>query len=214
MRTRLKVCCIASREEARLAIAHGADALGFVGPMPSGPGPQPVALTASIVLDVPPPVASVFLTSQTDAEGILAEALASGANTVQIVNHVDPAHYAALRRMPQLRFLQVVHVEDRGAITLAKDYAKVADAILLDSGHVSLPVPELGGTGRVHDWSISAEIVRQLEKPVFLAGGLNPGNVARAIAEVRPFGLDLCSGVRTDGKLDGAKLAAFVAAMG
>ena len=94
MRTRLKVCCIASREEARLAIAHGADALGFVGPMPSGPGPQPVALTASIVLDVPPPVASVFLTSQ-NALGI---GLARAKNPEKNVHQAKPKDSPAVAK--------------------------------------------------------------------------------------------------------------------
>lgn len=213
MRIRLKVCCISSIAEARLAVALGADALGLVGPMPSGPGTLPLAAIAGIVPHVPPPVASVLLTSQITAEGILAEARQTGANTVQIVSHIDPAEYRALRRAPVLRFIQVVHVEDRTSLALATDYARVADALLLDSGRLSLPVPELGGTGRTHDWSISAAIVKAVEKPVFLAGGLNTGNVREAVAAVRPYGLDLCSGVRTEGALDPDRLAAFVAAL-
>ena len=92
-------------------------------------------------------------------------------------------------------------------------YAPHVHAFLLDSGRPNAAVAELGGTGRAHDWGVSAAFVRASEKPVFLAGGLSAGNVAEAIGRVRPYGLDLCSGVRTDGRLDGAKLAAFVLAV-
>lgn len=213
MRTRLKVCCIASVGDIRLAISHGADALGFVGPMPSGPGTLPLGAIAALTPLVPPPVASVLLTSKTTAVDILAEVRESGCNTVQIVDHIDPEHYAALRRVPALRILQVVHVEDRHSVALACDYARFADALLLDSGRPSLAVPELGGTGRTHDWGLSAEIVARARKPVFLAGGLDAGNVTDAVRQVRPYGIDLCSRVRTEGSLDEAKLAAFVKAL-
>lgn len=211
MRARLKVCCMASVAEVRLAVRHGADALGFVGPMPSGVGPLPLPTIAGMVPAVPPPVASVLLTSRVSAAEILGEARDAGCNTVQIVDHIDPGEYAALRRIRALRYIQVVHVEDEASIALAKDYARYADALLLDSGRPALA--ELGGTGRVHDWSLSARIVSAVECPVFLAGGLDAGNVGEAIRQVRPFGVDLCSRIRSDGRLDEAKLAAFVAAM-
>jgi phosphoribosylanthranilate isomerase len=83
------------------------------------------------------------------------------------------------------------------------------EALLLDSGNPTLPVKELGGTGRTHDWSISRQILEAVGIPVFLAGGLNPANVTAAIRHVGPFGIDVCSGVRTAGRLDAAKLADF-----
>ena len=87
------------------------------------------------------------------------------------------------------------------------------DAVLLDSGDQRLAVKQLGGTGRRHDWAVSLRIREALEVPVFLAGGLNAWNAARAIQDVGPFGLDICSGVRTDGALDEAKLSSFMAAV-
>ncbi|HNL40150.1 MAG TPA: hypothetical protein PKH43_13465, partial [Saprospiraceae bacterium] len=87
------------------------------------------------------------------------------------------------------------------------------DALLLDSGNPNLAVKELGGTGRVHNWAISRRIVEQSGVPVFLAGGLRPDNVQAAVEAVQPWGLDLCSGVRTEGRLDEQKLAAFFAAL-
>lgn len=213
IRTRLKICCMASAADIGLAVAHGADALGFVGPMPSGVGPLPIAAIAGLIPLVPPPVAAVLLTSRTRAADILDEAAATGCAIVQVVDHIDPGEYAGLRANPALRFLQVVHVEDRASVALARDYARLAGGLLLDSGRPALDVPELGGTGRVHDWSLSAEIVRAVDRPVFLAGGLDAGNVGEAVRRVRPFGVDLCSRVRTGGRLDAAKIAAFAAAL-
>ncbi|HET6851291.1 MAG TPA: hypothetical protein VFH46_03150, partial [Pyrinomonadaceae bacterium] len=83
------------------------------------------------------------------------------------------------------------------------------DAVLLDSGNQSLAIKELGGTGRTHDWRLSREIREAIDVPLFLAGGLNPSNVAAAIREVQPFGIDVCSGLRTEGRLDPQILSNF-----
>ncbi len=87
------------------------------------------------------------------------------------------------------------------------------DALLLDSGRPSAEVPELGGTGRIHDWSVSREIVRSVGVPVILAGGLRSDNVAEAVAAVVPFAVDVCTGIRTNGRLDPVKLEAFAQAL-
>jgi phosphoribosylanthranilate isomerase len=99
------------------------------------------------------------------------------------------------------------------SIDEAVQVAPHVNAVLLDSGNRKLAVKELGGTGRTHDWSLSRTIRERIGVPVFLAGGLTPENVNQAIKEVGPFGLDVCSGVRTDGKLDKAKLQRFFAAV-
>ena len=95
------------------------------------------------------------------------------------------------------------------AVDEAIAVAPHVDAVLLDSGNQSLAVKELGGTGRTHDWSLSRKIRESIEAPLFLAGGLNPSNVAAAIREVQPFGIDVCSGLRTNGNLDREKLINF-----
>ena len=213
-RTRIKICCIGSIEEARLAIEHGADAIGLVGPMPSGAGVIGDDLIAEIARAVPPPVAAFLLTSETTPEAIIAHARRCGTDTVQMVDHVAPGHVPALRAgLPGVRLVQVIHVEGAESVLAARRIAPLVDAILLDSGRPSATVRELGGTGRIHDWSISRDIVRGCDCPVFLAGGLHAGNVAAAITAVRPFGVDLCTGIRTDDKLDRAKLRAFIAAV-
>ncbi|MBM3537459.1 MAG: phosphoribosylanthranilate isomerase [Alphaproteobacteria bacterium] len=214
MPTRLKVCCIASREEATLAIRNGASAIGLVSAMPSGPGPIDEALIAEISADVPPPIATFLLTSATRADAIVAQVRRCRTSAVQLVDAVELTVYGELRlALPGVKLVQVIHVQNEESIGEAREAARHVDALLLDSGRPKLAVKELGGTGRVHDWRLSRRIVESVSIPVFLAGGLNPGNVRDAIAAVRPFGIDVCSGLRSDGRLDEAKLAPFAAAV-
>ncbi len=213
-RTRIKICCIGSVDEARLAVAAGADALGLVSAMPSGPGVISDARVAEIASGVPPPVASVLLTSRTDADAIADQQRATGASVLQLVDAVSPAAHRQLEReLPGVRRFQVIHVRNRADIDDALAMVPHVDGLLLDSGNANAFTPTLGGTGDVHDWDLSREIVERASVPVFLAGGLNARNVAEAIRIVRPFGVDACSGVRTDGHLDADKLAAFVDAL-
>jgi phosphoribosylanthranilate isomerase len=213
-RTRVKICCIASVDEARTAIAAGADALGFVAATPAGAGSLDDAGIRSITAEIPPPVATVLLTSRRRGLDIVDHIRACGANTVQIVDHIDPAEHAVVAvALPMVRRIQVIHVEGTGALGLIAAYEPYIHAFLLDSGRPGGTMRELGGTGRTHDWAVSEEFVRRAARPVFLAGGLKPANVAEAIEKVRPFGVDLCTGVRSDGRLDPEKLAAFMAAV-
>lgn len=211
-RIRVKICCIASVAEAEMAVAAGADLLGFVGPMPTGPGPIDLATARRIVRQAPPWAGSVLLTAAETAEGILAEVQAAGVGIVQIVRHIDPAEHTRLAAMaPRLARLQVLHVEGMGVLDTLAGYAGRVDGYLLDSGRPA--IQELGGTGRVHDWAVSAAVVAAADRPVWLAGGLTPQNVGEAIARVRPFGVDLCTGVRPQGALDAERLAEFMLAV-
>ena len=211
-RTRVKVCCISSLEEARLAIEYGADAIGLVGPMPSGgQGIIDGKLAREIAKAAPPAVETFLLTSREHGNAIADHVEYCGATTVQIVRHIDPAEYASIiKRLPATKRVQVIHVENEDVIELVKNYEPFVHAFLLDSGRPSAPELTLGGTGRVHDWQISAAIVKNTTKPVFLAGGLRPDNVREAIRTVAPFGVDLCSGLRTNDKLDEEKLRDFM----
>ncbi len=207
---RVKICCIASIAEAWLAIEHGASALGLVSAMPSGPGPIPDDLIAEIAARIPPGVSSFLLTCQQDAEAIIDQQRRLGVNTIQICDRLPAGSYRRLREaLPGVSLVQVVHVTGPEAVAEAIAIAPEVDAILLDSGNQSLPVKELGGTGRTHDWRLSRAIREAIEVPLFLAGGLKPENVAEAIRAVRPFGVDVCSGLRIEGRLDPQKLAAF-----
>lgn len=209
---RVKICCISSKHEAFDAIGFGASALGLVGAMPSGPGVISDEEIFEIARVVPPPVATFLLTSKTSAAEIIEHYRKVQTSVIQIVDELAGKTYHEIRAaLPNVKLVQVVHVVDEKSVDEAIELADAVDAILLDSGNPNLEIKELGGTGRRHDWSLSRKIVGNLEKPVFLAGGLNAENVREAIETVQPFGLDLCSGVRTEGKLDTRKLESFFA---
>jgi phosphoribosylanthranilate isomerase len=213
LRPRIKVCCISSVDEAWTAIRAGASALGLVSAMPSGPGVIGDELIAEIAARVPPGVATFLLTSATDADAIIRQQRTARVNTLQLVDAVPPGVYPVLRaELPGIALVQVIHVRGAESVDEAREVAPHVNAILLDSGNPSAAVKELGGTGRVHDWALSRRIREAVHVPVYLAGGLRPENVAEAVARVGPFGLDVCSGVRTDGRLDGEKLAALIRA--
>jgi phosphoribosylanthranilate isomerase len=209
-RPRVKICCIGSLEEAWMAIEHGADALGLVSEMPSGPGVIPEDLIQLIAARVPPAVSTFLLTCKQDASSIITQQRRAGAGTIQICDRLASGSYEDLREsLPGIALVQVIHVGGPEAVDEAIEIAPHVNGILLDSGNQRLPVKELGGTGRTHDWSLSRRIRESVAVPVFLAGGLNPNNIAEAVRQVGPFGVDVCSGVRTLGKLDETKLSNF-----
>ncbi|MGB7202962.1 MAG: phosphoribosylanthranilate isomerase [Pyrinomonadaceae bacterium] len=210
MEPRVKICCIQNEQEAADAISFGAAAIGLVGAMPSGPGPISDEEIYRIAQTVPPPVATFLLTSEQTSQGIIDHHKRTKTNTIQIVDELAGREYAVIRvALPHVKLVQVIHITGEESVDEARELAAHVDAILLDSGNPKLVVKELGGTGRRHDWRLSRKIVETCGKPVFLAGGLNADNVREAIETVQPFGLDLCSGVRTDGKLDLQKLELF-----
>lgn len=211
---RVKVCCIQSLAEARSAVAAGASALGLVSEMPSGPGVIPEETIAAIAAAVPPPVAPFLLTCRQDAPSLVAQQRRVRVGTLQLCDRLPSGAHAELRSaLPGVRLVQVVHVMGPESVDEAREVAPHVDAVLLDSGNPGLPVKELGGTGRRHDWVLSRRVREALDVPVFLAGGLAADNVAEAIAAVGPFALDVCGSVRTAGALDGARLAAFFRAV-
>jgi len=212
MAVRIKICCISSVEEARMAVAAGASAIGLVARMPSGPGPIADDLIRQIALSVPPPVATFMLTSETTVKAIVEHHQRTLTNTIQIVDALSEGTYQQLKEgLPGVKIVQVIHVIDDNSVEEAIAISQMVDAILLDSGNPKLKIKELGGTGRVHNWNFSRQIRDGSKCPVFLAGGLNPENVNQAVSEVHPFAVDVCSGVRTNGKLDRSKLERFIA---
>lgn len=209
-RPRVKICCIQSVSEAQLAIRYGASAVGLVSTMPSGPGSIDEELIAEIARTIPPGVSSFLLTSKQDTNSIIGQQHRTRVNTLQLVDTVSIETLKTLRnKLPGVALVQVIHVNGRESIDEALAVAPYVDAILLDSGNLSLAIKVLGGTGRVHDWSISKEIRERAGVPLFLAGGLKPENVQEAIERVQPYALDVCTGVRTNGLLDESKLATF-----
>ncbi len=211
MSTAVKICCIQSIAEARLAIDHGASAIGLVGAMPSGPGPISDTQIRDIAASVGQETLTVLLTSEVTAEGVLAHVGRTRPRAVQLVDAVDPLTYARLaNEHPDTTVIQVIHVRGPSDIEDAKRAADRNCNILLDSGAPDAAVKQLGGTGRTHNWALSREIVEAVATPVWLAGGLHPGNVAEAIRMVGPHGVDLCSGLRPSGSLDPELLAHFM----
>ncbi len=210
MKPRIKICCISSVDEAILAVRSGASALGLVGPMPSGPGVITDELIFEIAKSVPPPIGTFLLTSETKAENIIAHHAKVLTNTIQIVDALSEGSYRQIKNaLPFIKLVQVIHILDEASVDEAVRISEEVDALLLDSGNPNLSIKVLGGTGTTHNWKLSRKIVEQSKVQVFLAGGLKAENVKQAIDEVQPFGLDLCSGVRTDKKLDASKLEAF-----
>ncbi|MFQ5677138.1 MAG: phosphoribosylanthranilate isomerase [bacterium] len=211
-RPKVKICCISSLVEARMAISHGADAIGLVSEMPSGPGIIPEEQIAEIAASVPPGIKTFLLTSKQDTKSIIDQQLRCGVTTLQLVDRLENGSYRDLQdALPGILIVQVVHVLGRKSIEEAESVAPFVDAVLLDSGNPRKSTKELGGTGRTHNWKLSKTICERLEIPIYLAGGLTTDNVSRAVQDVGPYGLDVCSGVRTNGRLDESKLAKFFA---
>lgn len=209
-RPKVKICCISSIDEAMLAIECGADVLGFVSEMPSGPGVIDDGLINEINKSVPAGISTFLLTSETSAEAIIAQHKKVNTTSIQIVDKLEQGSYEEIRTtLPGIEIVQVVHVNGKESIEEAIHVSKFVDYILLDSGNAKLQVKELGGTGRTHNWEISKEIRKAVNKPIFLAGGLKSTNIQKAVNQVQPYGVDLCSSVRTDDKLDALKLKEF-----
>lgn len=194
-----------------MAIKYGASAIGLVSEMPSGPGVIPEDLITEIALSVPKSISTFLLTSKRDTASIIEQQKRYKVNTIQLCDSLAEGDYTDFRKeIPGINIIQVIHVVDKSSVEEAISIAPLVDGLLLDSGNVKSSIKELGGTGRTHNWALSRAIVKSSQTPVWLAGGLNPENIIAAIEAVSPFGVDICSGVRSDGKLDELKLAQFV----
>lgn len=210
----VKICCIANIEEAKMAIKYGAAAIGLVSEMPSGPGVIDEQKIKKIARTIPETISSFLLTSKRDPVEIVNQHKFCQTTTIQIVDQIPLKSYSILReRLPGISLVQVIHVRDQQSIQEAVKIAPFVDMLLLDSGNPDLKIKKLGGTGETHDWNISREIVDIVEKPVYLAGGLKPENVRKAVEFVQPFGVDVCSGVRIGGILNEEKLENFMTAL-
>lgn len=208
--THVKICCIVSIEEANRAINHGASAIGLVSKMPSGPGVISEKTIKEIAEQTPQSISTFLLTSKQNVDEIIEQHNRCRTNTIQLCDRIiNGSHLQLKKALPGIKIVQVIHITDDESINEAIEISKLVDVILLDSGNQKLVTKELGSTGRTHDWTISRKIVDSIKVPVFLAGGLNPQNVDEAILQVKPYGVDVCSGVRTNSKLDEEKLKLF-----
>lgn len=211
MSLKLKVCCIKSIQEAEMAIEYGTDAIGLVGPMPSGPGIIDDEKIFEIVQHVQGKVDTFLLSSETKAKKIIEHHKRTKTSTIQLVDHVNYDELKLIRSaIPKVRIVQVIHIANEDSVSEARQVSPYVDALLLDSGKPNAEHRTLGGTGLTHNWKISHEIVKQSSLPVYLAGGINQSNVQEAVNSVHPYGIDLCSGVRRNDNLQADLLESFV----
>jgi len=205
---------LSTKNDAVLAVHAGASALGFVSAMPSGTGVISEKQITGISKTVPSGISRFLLSSRIDTPKIIKQAMNTGADVLQLVDSVSADTRRQLRKaLPNVRLVQVIHVCNERAINEARQASETVDGILLDSGNPAAKIRTLGGTGQRHNWEISRKICECVGRPVFLAGGLTPENVADAINIVHPFGVDICLGVRSSGKLNAELLKRFITAV-
>jgi len=203
--TRAKICGIRDDGARDVAVAAGADAVGFVVEIPRSKRSIDRGKAKHLIEGLPPFVSSVIVVEPESVAEAANLALDTGADVIQVNDSLSFEDLATLKEMVPTRVVATVPARP-GGLDHARRMAEVADAILLDS----LEEGKLGGTGTVHDWNLSADLVRKVDVPVILAGGLNPENVAAAIKTVRPYAVDVSSGVETDGAKDPKKIEAFL----
>lgn len=210
----VKICCIQSPEEAETALSFGAAAVGMVSEMPAGPGEVPETAIREIADSLPPGAGTFLLTAVTDTARLIEKVQTCGVNTLQLWDSLAPLDYVQLRMaLPGVSIVQAIHVIDKSAVDEAIATARLADALVLDSSNPQVPFRWESQSGRIHDWKISREITDTVDCPVLLAGGLDPENIEYAVRTVRPYGVDVCSGVRTGDALDRRKVVAFFEAL-
>jgi len=202
--TKIKVCGIMNRAELLQAVLAGADGVGFIVEIDSSRHRLSAQEAADLIKQVPLFTNSVAVIAPEDVEGAVQLAELTGADVLQVHGSLSAADLAELKGRITQKL--VATVAAGSSLNEIKNYASSADAILLDT----FSNGKLGGSGAVHDWNKSAAIVESLRVPVILAGGLNPGNVAAAIAKVGPYAVDASSGLETDGKKDSEKIFSFV----
>lgn len=206
---RVKICGTATFADLDCAVAAGADAVGFLmGITHVTQDAVTPETAAAMVATLPPFIVPVAVTHLTKPSDLIRIVELSRCTTLQIQDMVTPDDIAEVREaLPYLRIMKAVHVMDESAIATAKYFSDTADAILLDTRTAD----RIGGTGITHDWNISAKIVKECSCPVILAGGLTPENVTEAITRVRPYAVDVHTGVKKNGVRDAERTRAFVA---
>lgn len=204
--TRVKICGITTREDLDIAVEAGADAVGFIADVPTDtPREIPATRAVELARAAPPFVTTVLVTMAERPEATVDLASRVQPDVVQIHGDLSPGDLAFLSAKIHGDVIKAVSPED------AAKYDTVADALLIDS----LDESGAGGTGETHDWDRAAELVESLDSPVVLAGGLTPENVAEAVRRVKPFAVDVASGVEVDpGRKDSEAVSAFVKAGG
>jgi len=220
----VKICGVRRVADALLAIDAGADEIGLlVGQRHTSGDFISIETAAEIVAACAGRVTPVLVTHVEDPAAVHELAQRAGVSAIQVHSEMSPEAMGRLRELGArdgtggYRLRKSWHVTGPESLVYGEAYRNVADAFLLDS--VNAATGQVGGTGRAHDWSLSREIVERCTRdggrsvPVILAGGLNPDNVAAAVRQVRPAGVDVNSGTKgPDGFKDEARVRALVRA--
>ncbi len=202
--TKIKICGIMDSEELSQAVLAGADCVGFIVEIDESRHRLSAQDASDLIKKVPLFTKSVAVITPEDVEGAVQLAKLTGADVLQVHGSLSAADLAELKGRVSQKLVAAMAAGSN--LNEIRDYATSADAVLLDS----VSQGKLGGTGAVHDWNTSASIVKSLNVPVILAGGLSPDNVAAAIKKVRPYAVDASSGLETDGKKDPQKIISFI----
>jgi len=211
---KVKICGITNTNDARMAAKFGADALGFlIGIRHKSEDVILPEEAKKIISACPPFVTTVMVTHLLESESIISLFREIGTTAIQLHDEIKLDEIKAIRKaLPTVRLIKAVHITDlKESLRRARIFERIVDAIVLDT--INLKEDRIGGTGLTHDWQISKQIKESVSIPIILAGGLNPSNVQEAIRTVRPYAVDVNTGVkkdRYDRVKDPAKLKDFI----
>jgi phosphoribosylanthranilate isomerase len=206
----VKICGLTNINDAKAAVEAGADGVGFLVDIPQVKISKQITVEAlsEIVKKIPNNVMTFALTTSTDVKHIAEICKKTNVSAVQLYHEFEPKQLVELRKiLPKTKIVMSFGVTDLSMVAKAQSYEPFVDYILLDS----IMKTQIGGTGKIHDWKISAQVVSSCKKPVMLAGGLDASNVAAAIREVKPWGVDADTRLESEsGKKDINKVKAFI----
>ncbi len=206
---KVKICGITNMNDALLAAEYGADFLGFIVDIEKSEDSLSRSVARDLIMQVPLEITPVMVTYLNKASDVVELARFVKPMAIQFHADITVGEIGKIRKaLPKMKIIKAVHVTGEKAIDEAKKFEDYADYILLDSKSKG----KIGGTGKTHNWNISRKIVEKCKKPVILAGGLNPENVLDAVRIVKPFGVDVNSGVKSSPrKKDADKMERFIA---
>jgi len=207
-KVRVKICGLTREEDLAIAVAAGADAVGFIVGVPSSPRNISLEKAKKLIRRVPIFVKSVLVMVPTSVDALLNTYEKLSPDAIQIHGENLPEASLLRERLPSTPLIRAIHANPVNALEVASAASKSFDAILLDSSAHG----KYGGTGVVHDWELSKRVNQAiLPKPLILAGGLSPENVKDAIRAVQPYAVDVCTSVESrPGIKDPRKVLAFI----
>ena len=205
---RVKICGITREEDLAVAVAAGADAVGFLVGVPSSPRNLTLERAEMLLKQVPIFVDSVVVTAPQNINGLVEICEGLKPTAIQIHGKKNFVASEIRERIKDTRLIKTIYVKASNLNGTFIEDLKTFDAVLLDS----FTKGQYGGTGRVHDWNLSRQIKEAVAPlPVILAGGLKPENVKEAILTVQPYAVDVASGVELRPAIkDHEKIRAFV----